>query len=106
MISKNSINSDTLKKTYADTLKKSTDEILKSNISISNKLKEVSLVNETNSLAVVIEHIEPSNRKINYINSLFSYIECDIKTISKVNFNGNNATIFFTLPCAKAFFAK
>ena len=53
-------------------------------------MKEVSLVSETNSLAVVIEHIEPSSRKINYINSLFSYIECDIKTISKVNFNGNN----------------
>ena len=73
-------------------------------------MKEVSLVSETNSLAVVIEHIEPSNRKINYINSLFSYIfsyiECDIKTISKVNFNGNNATIFFTLSCAKALFLQ
>ena len=58
MISKNSINEDSLKKTYADTLKKSTDEILKSNIYISNKLKNVSFVSETNSLAVVIEHIE------------------------------------------------
>ena len=69
-------------------------------------MKNVSLVRETNSLAVVIENIEQSNRKINYINSLFSYIECDIKTISKVNFNGKNTTIFFTLPCAKALFLE
>ena len=97
---------DTFKKTYADTLKKSTDVILKSNISISNKLKNVSLVSEKNALAVVIEHIEPPNSKINYINSLFSYIECDIKIISKVNFNGKNSTILFTLPCAKALFLQ
>ena len=69
-------------------------------------MKNVSLVSELNSLAVVIANIEQSNRKINYINSLFSYIECDIKTISKVNCNGNNATIVFTLPCAKALFLQ
>ena len=72
-------------------LKKSTYTIEKSTNSITMKLNSILIRSKHNSLSVVIEVMELSLRIINYINSLCSHVECNIKAISKVTFNGNKA---------------
>ena len=98
MLSKNSFTS------YADKLKISTDKIITSNTSINKKLNNLQSFTDSKSLAVVIEQQSSSECNTNFINTLCTFLECDSQSISKVIFNYNRATIFFSNKFAKSLF--
>ena len=98
MLSKNSFTS------YTDKLKISTDKIITSNTSINKKLNNLQSFTDLKSLAVVIEQLLSSEYNTNFINTLCTFLECDSQSISKVIFNYNRATIFFSNKFAKSLF--
>ena len=93
---------NTNKPTYADKLIKSTNDMIKTNLNVTNKINLLPIAPD--SFSIVIENIRKLNSNNNIINSMFTQMQLNTNLISKVKYNLKNIEISFNSHYAQSIF--
>ena len=78
----------TNKPTYTDKLIKSTNDMIETNLNVTNTMNLIPT--SPNSFSIVIENIRKLNSNNNIINSMFTQMQLNTNLISKVKYNFEN----------------
>ena len=93
---------NTNKPTYAEKLIKSTNDMIKTNLNVTNKSNLLPIAPD--SFSIVIENIRKLNSNNNIINSMFTQMQLNTNLISKFKYNFKNIEISFNSHYAQSLF--